>query len=892
MNREQDSRTLFLVDGSSYLYRAFFAVRGLTSHEGLPTNAIFGFVNMILKIINERSPTHMAVVFDTKAPTFRQEIYPDYKAHRPPIPEDLAVQIPYIKKILKAMRIPLLEMEGFEADDVIGTLSRMASEEGRSTVIVSSDKDFFQLLSDQVLMWDTMKDVTLDPSYVEERFGVPPDRVLEVLALIGDASDNIPGIPGVGEKTAVKLINEYGDIETLLKKWEEISQPRLREAVKKDGDKALLARTLMAIKKDVSLGLSLDNLKMGAPDMEELVSLFTKLDFQKFLEQIQPPKKLERSWDIIDSAEQLEQILSALKGSEVISIDLETNSTDPMAAEIVAISLSWSQNRAVYIPIAHTSAAKQMPLDTVLDVLRPILEASSPGKVGQNIKYDYIILQRYGVALGGIIFDTMVGSYLIDPDRHAHNLENIARDFLGERIFSFKEVVGTGRKAIPFQDLPLEQAAAYGGQDAEVTLRLYYRLKEALMERDLLSLMEKVELPLIMVLARMEQWGVKIDIELMRSLSKEFEERLSLLEEEIYKLAGETFNINSTKQLGYILFEKLGLPHSKKTKKKTGYSTDTEVMALLAPAHPIAAEILNYRTLSKLKSTYIDALPKLVNPRTGRVHTSYNQTVTATGRLSSSDPNLQNIPARGEEAVKIRQAFIPEAGCKLISADYSQIELRVLAHYSQDPTLHEAFNKGEDVHLRTACEVFNVDSKEVTADMRRQAKVINFGIIYGMSAFGLARQLNIGKREAETYIRNYFARLPGVQRFIKENLLKARINGYVTTLLNRRRYVPQIKSRNRAVASIAERLATNTPIQGSAADIIKVAMINILRAFDQANLRAKMILQVHDELVFEVPEEELDQAQAIIRDRMEKAVSLSVPLVIDMKVGKNWAEAH
>jgi DNA polymerase-1 len=847
---------------------------------------------MILKIINERFPTHMAVIFDAKGPTFRQQLYPEYKAHRPPIPEDLAAQIPYIKQILKAMRIPILEIDGVEADDVIGTLSRMASEDGRPTVVVSSDKDFFQLLSDQVVMWDTMKDVSLEPSYVQERFGVPPAKVLEVMALIGDTSDNIPGVTGVGEKTAVKLISQYGNLDALLEKRDDIAQPKLRQALQEEGDKALLARTLMTIRKDLNLGLTPDNLEIGNPNMDELTALFTKLDFQKFLEQIHRPATLTRKCEIVDTLEQLEQLRLTLGQAEVISVDLETTSTDPVVAEIVAFSVSWSAGKAVYIPVAQNTAVKQIPMDSVLNILRPILEADSPHKVGQNIKYDYLILERYGVTIHGIIFDTMVASYLIDPDRHAHNLENIARDFLGERIFSYKDLVGTGRKAIPFKDLPLEQAAAYGGQDAEVTFRLYHRLKEALKERDLVPLMEEVELPLILVLARMERWGVRINVELMQDLSKEFEERLARLEKEIYHLAGESFNINSTKQLGYVLFEKLRLPHSKKTKKKTGYSTDTEVMAMLAAAHPIAAEILNYRTLSKLKSTYIDALPKLVNPATGRVHTSYNQTVTATGRLSSSDPNLQNIPARGEEGLKIRRAFIPEPNCKLISADYSQIELRVLAHYSQDATLLEAFHKGEDVHARTACEVFNVNPDQLSAEMRRQAKVINFGIVYGMSAFGLARQLGIGKREAESYILNYFARLRGVQQFIKENLLRARINGYVTTLLNRRRYLPQIKSRNRAVAGMAERLATNTPIQGSAADIIKLAMINVIKAFDQAGLRSKMILQVHDELVFEVPEGELDQAQSIIRDRMENAVSLAVPLIIDMKVGSNWAEAH
>jgi DNA polymerase I len=892
MTQESKAGPIYLIDGSSYLYRAFFAIRGLTNHEGLPTNAIFGFANMVFKILNERHPSHMAVVFDAKGPTFRHDRYPEYKAHRPPAPEDLVAQIPYVKRLLEGMHIPTLEIEGVEADDVIGTLSRMASEEGRPSVIVSSDKDFFQLLSDDVSMWDTMKDIRLTPAEIKNRFGVEPGRVIEVQALMGDSSDNIPGVSGVGEKTAVKLIGQYGDLETLLSKVGEIKQPKLRQSLTDDADKARLARELMAIRMDVEVPFAVEDLKLGDPDTEALTELFTELDFQRFLEQIEKEKRIEQAYDVITGESQLQALVDELKAYEIISLDLETTSTDPMLARIVGMSLSGVPHKAAYIPVAHTSPLKQLTVEKTLEILRPLLESESPSKVGQNIKYDYVILQRYGVTVKSIVFDTMVGSYLINPDRYAHNLENMAREFLGQRLISYKDLVGKGKEADTFEELPIEKAAAYGGQDADVTLRLYAILKDALAERNLTSLMNDVEVPLIFVLSRMEQWGVKIDTDLLNDMSKEFEGRLYELERDIYREADEEFNINSPKQLGQILFEQMGLPTHKKTKKKTGYSTDMEVMTILARDYPIAEYILNYRTLSKLKGTYIDALPKLVNPETGRVHTSYNQTVAATGRLSSSDPNLQNIPIRGEEGRKIRKAFIPEPGWKLISADYSQIELRVLAHYSRDKTLTKAFMEGEDVHARTASEVFGVVPELMDPELRRRAKVINFGIIYGMSSFGLARELGIGRKEADNYIKNYFARLPDVQRYIKENLLRARADGFVTTLLGRRRYLPQIKSKNHAMRSLAERIATNAPIQGSAADIIKLAMIRIMEEIDERKLETKMIMQVHDELVLEAPEKEVDEAREIIRNCMEKCIRLTVPLTVDMNMGSSWAEAH
>jgi len=892
MPQTSDQNPIYVIDGSSYLYRAFFAVRGLTNHEGFPTNAIFGFANMIFKILNERRPERMAVVFDAKGPSFRRDLYADYKAQRPPVPEDLAIQIPFIKQLLESMNIPTLEVEGVEADDVIATICRVAVERDTPAIIVSSDKDFFQILSDRVVMWDTMKDVTIGPDQIMERFGVGPEKVLDIQSLVGDSSDNIPGVSGVGEKTAIKLIAQYGDLDTVLANASDVKQPKLRKALEEDAGKASLGKVLMTIRQDVELPVNIEELTLGEPDVEALEELFIKLDFQKFLEQIQRAKIVERSYEIVTTRDQLDRLVQELRDSKLISLDLETTSTNPMMARIIGLSVSHTPDTASYIPVAHTTAEKQLSIEQVIEALRPVFENESIHKIGQNIKYDYLILERYGLPVKGIVFDTMVGSYLINPDRYAHNLENMAREFLGENLLSYSDLVGKGKVASTFEDLPLDIASSYGGQDADVTLRLYGILQRELAERDLMKLMEDVEVPLIFVLARMERWGVRIDVDLLNDMSKEYEGRLERIEQSIYNQAGEEFNINSPKQLGAILFEKLNLPTQKKTKKKTGYSTDTEVMTFLARDYPIAAEITAYRTLAKLKGTYIDALPKLVNPETGRVHTSYNQTVAATGRLSSSDPNLQNIPIRGEDGKKIREAFVPGDGWKLISADYSQIELRVLAHYSKDKTLIRAFQEGEDVHTRTACEVFNAHPEFVDAEMRRRAKVINFGIIYGMSAFGLARELSIGRKEAELYIRNYFARLPKVREYIKENLIKTRSDGFVTTLLGRRRYLPEINSKNGAVRSVAERVATNTPIQGSAADIIKIAMILIDRAFREKGMRTKMIMQVHDELVFEAPADEVAQARNIIRDHMEHCVSLDAPLVVDMNEGDNWAQAH
>ncbi|MBI4772676.1 MAG: DNA polymerase I [Deltaproteobacteria bacterium] len=891
-DKKAKAPTVYLVDGSSYMYRSFFAVRGLQNRNGLPTNAVFGFVNMILKILKTKSPTHMLVAFDTKAPTFRHERYPEYKAKRDVIPEDLVTQIPYIKKFIRLSGISQLELVGFEADDIIGTLSRIATESGGEAVLVSSDKDFFQLLSDRVVMWDTMKDTVLRPEDIKERFGLEPSRVLEVMGLMGDTSDNISGVPGIGEKTAVKLIEEYGSLEDLLKNKESVKQKKIRENLLRCGDQALEAMELMKIRTDVPLDLSIDNLEIDPRNSEALKALYLELDFHSFLEESGSDKSPNHVYRPVTRLEDLKALVERLSSLPVLSVDTETTSQEPMRANLVGISLCGSPREAYYVPLAHSrlAAPEQVGLRDGIECLRPLLEGAKPLKIGHNIKYDAIVLERHGIVLKGIVFDTMVASYLLDPDRHAHSLDKVAWEFLGERVTTYKEVVGSGKNEATFDMVPLETACEYSAEDADVAFRLYALLESELREKSLDTLLKNVEVPLISVLASMEMWGVKIDRPLLRDMSNELSGQLQEIEDRVYELAGSRFNLNSPKQLGVVLFEEMGLNPVKKTQKKTGYSTDMEVLTILAQTQPIAEQILNYRILSKLKSTYVDALPGLVHPETGRLHTSYNQTVTATGRLSSSNPNLQNIPIRGELGNRIRRAFIPEKGCKLLSADYSQIELRVLAHYSKDPVLTEAFKKGRDIHTETACGMFGVDPEGVTPEMRRRAKVVNFGIIYGMQAFGLARELGISRGEAQRFIDAYFQRFAGVKSFLVENLERARKQGYVTTLLDRRRYLPQLTSQNNALRSNAERVATNAPFQGSAADIIKVAMIRMWRILREQKRNTKMILQIHDELVFEVPEDELDALEPIIRTEMETAVDLNVPLIVDVSIGDTWSK--
>ncbi len=786
-------------------------------------------------------------------------------------------------------------MDGFEADDLIGTVAKGLECEV-DVVIITGDKDILQLVNDRIQVYDTMKEKRYGVQEVIERFGVRPDQVVEVMGLAGDAIDNIPGVPGIGEKTAIELIKKFGTIENLLAHLDQVERKKLKEKLESHGELARLSQRLATIDTNVPIPYQLKDFSLLPPDAKTLKEIFRELDFNKLLKELPEETgsislKGSKDYRLVADPDHFFQLLEDLKRTKLFSIDLETTSPYPMWANLVGISLSHTPSQAFYIPLAHQAEdLKQLPFAWVLEQIKPLLEDENLKKVGQNIKYEWIVLKKYGIHLKGICFDTMIASYLLHPTKHNHNLNEIARQYLDRSLTEYKELVGTGEKALPFNQVDLQRAKDYSCEDAEVTLELFHLLIPRLKEEGLMDLFEQVEMPLVTVLAKMEMNGVKIDVDLLREFSKEIENQLLEKRERIYAMAGEVFNINSSQQLGRILFDKLKLPVIKKT--KTGYSTDVEVLERLSLQHDLPLEVLGYRNLMKLKSTYIDALPKLVHPETGRIHTSYNQTVTATGRLSSSDPNLQNIPIRTEEGNRIRQAFVPEEGWIMVSADYSQIELRILAHLSQDETLIEAFRRDEDIHARTASEIFGVPIDKVTPRIRREAKVINFGIIYGMSAYGLSQQLGSDPKTAQTYIDQYFNKYPGVQAYIEKSLEEVRQKGYVTTLLQRRRHLPEISSPTPSIRQGAERMAINTPLQGTAADVIKLAMNRIQNRIEQEGLSAKMIMQVHDELVFEVPEEEASKALPMIQNEMENVVELTVPLKVSIHSGKNWAEAH
>lgn len=880
---------LFLIDGSSYLYRAYYAIRHLSNSKGLPTNAIYGFTQMLLKVLKDHHPDFLAVVFDSKAPTFRSEVFKEYKANRPAMPEGLIPQIPYIKRMVEGYRIATLEMEGYEADDLIGTVAKGLESEV-DVVVITGDKDMLQLVSDRIQIYDTMKEKRIGVEEVKERYGVSPEQMVEVMGLAGDAIDNIPGVPGIGEKTAVELIKTFGSIENLLNHLDQIPQKKLREKLEHYGEWARLSRKLATIRTDVPLAFRKEDFTRRPPDVGRLRELFKELEFNKLLKELpvaNSDDSKNRDYHLMTSQEAFLSLLRDLKSSKCFAIDIETTSPYPMWAKPVGISFSCTPHQAFYLPLAHQQG-EQLPLAWALETLKPLLEDEQVKKVGQNIKYDWIVLKHHGIELRGICFDTMIASYLLNPTKHNHNLSEIAREYLDREMTDYQEV--TGGKSVTFDQVDLERARDYSCEDADVTFQLYNLLLPKIKGEELEPLFEEVEMPLAIVLAKMEMNGVKIDRDLLHDFSKEIENQLNLKMEKIHRLAGEVFNINSSQQLGKILFEKLKLPVIKKT--KTGYSTDVEVLEKLSLHHELPLEILGYRNLSKLKSTYIDALPRLIHPETGRIHTSYNQTVTATGRLSSSDPNLQNIPIRTEEGSRIRQAFIPEKGCLIASADYSQIELRILAHLSRDEVLMEAFHRDEDIHRRTASEIFGVPMEQVTPSMRREAKVINFGIIYGMSAYGLSQQLGTEPKVAQAYIEEYFKKYPGVQAYIQKSLEEARTKGFVTTLLNRRRFLPELNSQTTAIRQASERMAINTPLQGTAADIIKVAMIRIQNRLEERAFLTKMIMQVHDELVFEVPEPEVQKTLPMIQKEMETVMELAVPLKVSISLGKNWAEAH
>jgi DNA polymerase-1 len=885
--------TVYLIDGTAYIHRAFHAIQGLTNSRGMPTNAAFGFTRMLIKLMEDRQPEYAAMFFDARGRTFRHDLSPDYKATRKVMPDEMAVQIPYIKQITAAYRLPLFEMAGYEADDLIGAFSRRLAQAGYPVVMVTGDKDFVQLIGERVSIWDPMKETSLDLQGVRDTFGVEPDRMVEVMGLAGDTSDNIPGVPGIGQKTALELIRTFGTLEGLYARLDEITRKKQKDNLLQFRDQAFLSRELARIRVDVPDEVEVQALRRVEPDVPALSNLFRELEFRQLLQSLPRANDCRKDYRTIAEPGELADLAGRLKAAEAFALHVAASSADPMRAELVGLAFAVEDHRADYIPFGHRyiGAPAQLSREAVLRELKPILENPAVHKVVQDSKFAMMVLAQNGIALAGVAFDTMLASYLLDPSRRAHNLDEIALDILDHRCIAFDDIVGR-RRAATFAEAPVDQAAPYACEEADLTRLCHAALAPRIDELGLAELMTSIELPLAPVLMRMQMRGMGVDTARLHELSKALEQRLEELEAGICGLAGERFNINSNQQLCYVLFEKLKLPAQKKTKKKTGYSTDVDVLMALAKHHELPAMILKHRTLAKLKSTYADALIDLVHPRTGRIHTSYHQTVTATGRLSSSDPNLQNIPIRSEEGLEIRRAFVARPGWRLLSADYSQIELRILAHCSEDELLVTAFRQGEDVHTRTASEVFELEPDRITPELRRQAKVINFGIIYGMSAFGLARQLEISQKMAKTYIDHYFQRYPGVRGYVERTIDEARRTRMTSTLLGRIRLLPDINNPNPIIRQAAERTAVNTPIQGSAADLIKAAMIRIDAALARGGCRAAMLLTVHDELVFEVPPEEMDEVTRLVKGIMEGIWELKVPLQVNACTGSNWAEAH
>ena len=924
---------LVLVDGSSYLYRAFHAFPPLTNSAGEPTGAMYGVLNMLKSLISQVQPSHIAVVFDAKGKTFRDEMFEQYKSHRPPMPDELRKQIQPLHDIIRALGIPLLVIEGVEADDVIGTLAVAASKANQKVLISTGDKDMAQLVDDNIMLINTMNNTLLDREAVIEKYGIPPELIIDYLALMGDSADNIPGVAGVGEKTALGLLQGIGSMAEIYANLDKVAELPIRGA-KKLGDKLLaekemadLSYRLATIKTDVALDITPEQLTLGASNNDQLTEYFGRYEFKRWLNEVmngadsitnnneQPTKinhyqatpalaqnnddevlpaiQIDRSrYETLLTEADLNRWVEKLKQAKLFALDTETDNLDYMAANLVGISFALENGEAAYLPLQldYLGAPKTLEKTTALALLKPILENPAIQKVGQNFKYDLTIFARNGIDVQGVAFDTMLESYVLNSTGR-HNMDDLAKRYLGHQTITFEEIAGKGKNQLTFNQIPLEQAAEYAAEDADVTMKLQQVLWEKLSKEPTLEkLFKEMELPLLGVLSRMERRGVLIDSDALFLQSNEIANRLSELEEQAYVLAGQPFNLASTKQLQEILFDKLGLPVIQKTPKGAP-STNEEVLEELAFSHELPKVLVKHRGLSKLKSTYTDKLPQMVNPQTGRVHTSYHQAVTATGRLSSSDPNLQNIPIRNEEGRRIRQAFIAREGFTVVAADYSQIELRIMAHLSQDQGLINAFTQGKDIHRSTAAEIFGVALDEVTSEQRRNAKAINFGLIYGMSAFGLSRQLGIGRADAQSYMDLYFKRYPGVQTFMHDIREKAKAQGYVETLFGRRLYLPDINSSNGMRRKAAERVAINAPMQGTAADIIKRAMIQLDQKL-QNDPDIAMIMQVHDELVFEVRSEKVAFYSELIKTQMESAADLVVPLIVDVGQGNNWDEAH
>ena len=890
---------LYLIDGSSYIFRAYYGIRQfLSTSKGFPTNALYGFINMLQKVVKDEKPDYLVVTFDSKEKTFRHEMYADYKANREAPPEDLAKQFPYFEPLVQAFNIHSVRVPGYEADDIMGTLAKKGAEEGLQVVIVSGDKDMMQLIGPDIRMLDTMKNKWFDIEGVEEKFGVPPDQVIEVMGLMGDSSDHIPGVKGVGPKTATELIRKFGSIEELYERIDDVDKQKLREKLVQDKEMALLSRQLVTINTSMELEFNLEDLKLKPSNNTELKKLFSEFEFSSLLGELEDNSDpvvsspaIASKYETLLTKADFERWLKQLKKSKIFALDLETTSLHPVRARMVGISFSCEEGAACYIPLAHRylGVPDQLALDWVIKKLKPLLEDPKIKKVGQNIKYDLIVLKNEGINLQGIVFDTMLASYILNPSGRRHNMDALAQDYLDHTTIKYKDVVGTASKEIGFDEVDVELATQYAAEDADITWRLYEKLS-SILKGDDLQLFQELELPLLEVLAEMEIHGMKLDQKHLQNLSTIIEKKIEVHTKKIHSIAGEEFNINSPKQLSVILFEKLGLPVIKKT--KSGYSTDVTVLEQLAAEHDLPEVVLAYRQLGKLKSTYVDALQDEIFSKTGRVHTSFNQTVAATGRLSSSNPNLQNIPIRTEMGREIRKAFIAEGNNHLLSADYSQVELRILAHLSGDEALIEAFQMGEDIHTRTACEIFGTSPDRLDAESRRMAKAVNFGIVYGLSAFGLSRQLKIYPKEAKKFIDQYFALYKKVKVYMEKTVAEAKEVGYTQTMMNRKRYLPDLKSQNRQLREAAGRVAINSPVQGSAADLIKLAMIRLAQKIRKKKLKSRMILQVHDELVFECPEEEEQEMRALVKKEMEGVVALKVPLVVDMGWGKNWNTAH
>jgi DNA polymerase-1 len=900
-----DGETVYIVDSHSLIYQVFHALPEMTGPAGQPVGAILGFIRDLMALIETKRPNYLFCAFDTAGGgRVRHELYEQYKANRAAMPEDLRPQIPNIQRLLSAMGIPILQSENFEADDVLATLARRTEQAGGACFLVTSDKDCRQLLSERVLLYNIRKDQIYNAQALLNDWGIRPEQVIDFQSLVGDAVDNIPGVPLIGPKLARELLTEYETLEAVLDNAQKVAGKKRRENLIQYREQAMLSRQLVRLFDDLPIEVDWEAGRVGGVDSEQAIELCREFGLRQLEDQFSSltvqaaPVVWEANYRVIETFEALERLVTNLKAARRIAVDTETTSPHPRWAELVGMSFAWAEGEAAYLPFRSPSGEPQLELEKALDLLRPLLEDSQVEKVGQNIKYDLIVLRGVGVELRGITFDTMVADYLLDPGERNHGLDDLASRYLNHKTTKIEELIGTGKRQKRMDAIPVQEVGEYACEDADVPFRLALILQQKLEAEGLHRLFHELEMPLVHVLAEMEFHGVKVDSDLLERLGARIRVRLADLEQEIHTLAGSSFNIESPRQLAKILFEQLDLPVTKRT--KTGPSTDVQVLVDLAKLHPLPAKIIDYRQGAKLKSTYADALPTLVHPETGRVHTSFKQEVAATGRLSSTEPNLQNIPVRTAEGREIRAAFLPsEAGWKLLTADYSQIELRVLAHYSEDEALRRAFANDLDIHTEVASEVFGLPLAEVTTDMRRRAKAVNFGVIYGQSPFGLATALDIPKDEAAEFIDSYFARYPGVEKFMQKVLEECRGNGYVSTVLGRRRAVQGVRDPSRAgnsrLRNLPERIAINTVIQGSAADLIKQAMINVserIQSQRPRGLQARMLLQIHDELVFEVPSNEIDTLAALVEEEMTAVGQMCVPLTVDIKVGNNWADCE